>query len=255
MTGGIEAAHKLRERLDLVSGQEERRALPGALQRGSGGLHGGGVLNGQTEGAGDVRLLFPGRVLLAAVRVRNGWRAGAVLLGQIGDEIFRLFHEHGVVIDLAAGREAQDGVALGAVERRYGEAEMAGAEIEREIDRSVFGDGGDIGGILVLVGHGAVRQIEYQPRTAPEQHERLPGGVVGRSDAARRRLEYGGRDIERAAGEKRGHARRERQRDGIVHRDKIDIRCGGLRRDERQTQQHGQQDRQKPFAHENAAFP
>ena len=72
MTGGIEAAHKLRERLNLVSGQEERRALPGALQRGSGGLHGGGVLNGQTEGAGDVRLLFPGRVLLAAVRVRNG---------------------------------------------------------------------------------------------------------------------------------------------------------------------------------------
>ena len=38
MTGGIEAAHKLRERFDLVSGQEERRALPGALQRGSGGL-------------------------------------------------------------------------------------------------------------------------------------------------------------------------------------------------------------------------
>ena len=72
MTGGIEAAHKLRERLNLVSGQEERRALPGALQRGSGGLHGGGVFNGQTEGAGDMRLFLLGRILLAAVRVRNG---------------------------------------------------------------------------------------------------------------------------------------------------------------------------------------
>ena len=69
---------------------------------------------------------------------RDGRGALRILIGEIGDEIFRPLDEQRVLIDLAAGRDAQDRISGRTGERGIRQPEVRQAEHERNIDHAVF---------------------------------------------------------------------------------------------------------------------
>ncbi len=230
----------------ISSSVREERALQAVFfQRGHAVTHGLAVGKGEEDGGG---LFLSGRVGLRA-RIAAGTlgrlalclAAAGILLHAVGNQVFRLFDEQRIVIDLAAVGEAQDldsrrRISSMVVLSPKCEAQKVSGRYKMPLRYRTFAvETLPLSSLTVP----AARSKEHLA-AAVEEHVGLPGLVIRRRDAAGLAVEHLIGDIERTAGI--GREDSQRQGDGVVDGDEEQLAVGRDRHAE--AGQHGDNEEQ-----------